>query len=425
MLGLRPTLSRRRGNVYGPNVSTTGQARWLISSQSPGDDYIFDRSGNGFDAEIPSTTNQPQEAFPDGYRYNIDDFANTTGTPITVAPWTLGVRAKITNVEGRTAARSTSATYFDEIGVVQTAGVNVLRDNHHVRTNESGNPTRRVTVTERAYTSLAVSQDISTWTEDGSCGVAGSLADPAGGTTAYTLTGTAITDARYVGVTYTGNATKAFIGAIRAGTSAASRFGILDTSAPATRHRVDIVWSAGVPTVTTESGSGIISVQPLSGGWYGLFLNAAGVVAANTNRIYVYPGNGTMGFWKPATFNAVVPPPTIFNASETRGADSLTVPLKNATPQAATYLWDFVMADLPNKGTRYVIGSVGDADGLDPHINVWWAASTAELCVSYADGETYLTGGWDASTWALSDRLTVRVTVDGDGNPSAWVERNG
>ena len=97
-------------------------------------------------------------------------------------------------------------------------------------------------------------------------------------------------------VTFTGDATKAFAVYMKQGTSNDSVFGLFDATAGLWKHRVDVTWSGGVPTLATGIGGGtLFTPVAISGGWYRLSASANSIVAANSNRFYLYPTQDAAG----------------------------------------------------------------------------------------------------------------------------------
>src|SRR3989304_4826817 len=121
MIGLRPTLSRRKANVYGANVSVTAVGRWFMSEQEVSDTAIADQSGNAYNADLnDGTVNEPTADLPDGYVYTVDDYAQVASAPVSAPPWTLAARVKGNNVGPYTPPRNDTAPYVDANGGVQT-----------------------------------------------------------------------------------------------------------------------------------------------------------------------------------------------------------------------------------------------------------------------------------------------------------------
>lgn len=135
-------------------------------------------------------------------------------------------------------------------------------------------------------------ENFSAWTTSGTIGVTGGQTDPYGGTAAYILDSNtpSSNDVVFLNVTYTADATKSASCFFRTFGGQETRFAMYDFTASTFRHRIKLLWDGnGVPTPSTTDGSGtIFSVEPFPGNWYRVSISATGVIAANTNRLYVY-----------------------------------------------------------------------------------------------------------------------------------------
>ncbi|HUT57824.1 MAG TPA: hypothetical protein VNA25_08215 [Phycisphaerae bacterium] len=307
----------------------------------------------------------------------------------------------------KTFSRAGVARYYDGVDyLTRTAPAGHLRDNHSWTANDG--VTYRTTLLGRAYINLVTSDDLAAWTEEGTCGVTAGQGDPLGGTGAYLLTGSVLgADARSRIIGFTGDATKALSFYIRAGTAPVSALRLYDANTPAWRHDVTVTWTAGVPVLSTAVGAGVLfSVQPAGRGYYQVAFNAAGVLGANANFVFVCPGVGTMYLYRANAFNDAIPPQDILDASEVRAADSF-VDAYSALPQAATYLVEGIVGDLPNQGTARTFWNLGNGAGATAAIRLYYEAAAARLVIAYHNGVSEVTGYWTVAL-ALSDRYSVR-----------------
>jgi hypothetical protein len=133
--------------------------------------------------------------------------------------------------------------------------------------------------------------DLSAYTQSGTCGVTPSVTDPFGGTGAYTLNDTdaANISARLKSGIVTGlQIPIAVIGVfIKAGTSAESFIRFWDTTDPGTRIQMDIAWSGGVPTVTASTGT-MVGTIPVGNGWY-FTLAYGNIQRGNSHQLELRP----------------------------------------------------------------------------------------------------------------------------------------
>lgn len=138
--------------------------------------------------------------------------------------------------------------------------------------------------------------DFNSWTSAGTPTIATGQTDPFGGTRA-TLIGdddAAVVESKSRTVTFTGNGVKSVALTIKQGTSSTTEFGIRDSTAVAWLHLVRATWSAGVPTLSTQQGSGTLyPVVSLGNGWYQVQFTTAAATAANTNTFYFYGVNSS------------------------------------------------------------------------------------------------------------------------------------
>lgn len=116
-------------------------------------------------------------------------------------------------------------------------------------------------------------------------------ADPFGGTGAYLLddNDAGASEGIQINPAFTGDATKALAAFVRPNTAGvSSSIELRDDTAGQTRAGVDVDWNAGVPV--TSNAVGLLLAEPWAGGWYRFLFQAAGVVAANTNRVVLRIG---------------------------------------------------------------------------------------------------------------------------------------
>ena len=130
----------------------------------------------------------------------------------------------------------------------------------------------------------------------GSLTATGSQADPFGGTSAVSLNDTdaAGQSYRYRAATISQNGSPLIGWFLKQGTSTLNILDVYDNTASVARHQVNVSWSGGTPTLSTRAGAGTL-YTPISVGasfWYVRF-TADGVLAANVNRIRIFPANNS------------------------------------------------------------------------------------------------------------------------------------
>lgn len=144
------------------------------------------------------------------------------------------------------------------------------------------------------------SQDLSTtWTRSANCALAATIESPDGSyawlanmTSGVSSTGLSI------GVTYTGNGEKVISLYLKqtetlpfATPASITDINAYDNTAAANRHVVRVTWGAdGSPTLSTTAGSGTrFAPVDVGKGWWRIAFTVTGVVAANSNLVFIYP----------------------------------------------------------------------------------------------------------------------------------------
>jgi len=209
---------------------------------------------------------------------------------------------------------------------------------------------------------------------------------------------------------------------LKAGTSSDVRFTLRDDTANTNLHGVSIVWSSGVPSVSTTSGSGTIyPVESLANGWYRVAITGT-VVAANTNEIRITPdtivGTGTVYAWGAQAEDAIVPSSYIKTdaTTVTRNADSLYFPF-TAPPQSMTvYLRGInrglYLAESTNKRAVH-IGSNNVA--LTSRFGLLYTSGNL-VGAQFEDSSGTRTASVSAGTINVSDLVEHRGVVRADGS---------
>jgi hypothetical protein len=254
---------------------------------------------------------------------------------------------------------------------------------------------------EPQRTNLCIrSEEFDTWTSAGASGTtvtANAIAAPDGTTTADLLTAGSTTARRERSVTFTGDGEKCVAVYLKAGTSARSSLAIHDTTASVNRVVIRVDWAGTLPSVAVSAGTGTVyPTEALANGWYRVLFSAAGVVAAQSNVIRVFPdalnGTGTVYAWGAQAENAVVPSSYIKTEATTvtRSADSLYFPF-TAPPQAMTAYVRGIERDRANaaapadQGVLYI----GDGtSGNDPRFVVRKSTAGAGYVAEHDNGIT-------------------------------------
>jgi hypothetical protein len=248
--------------------------------------------------------------------------------------------------------RNSAAAWVDQSGVLQDAIINTPRFQFDTLLGER----KSVLRLERAVTNVA--SDFGSWTLDSPGTRTAGARDPKGGTSAFTLGSPTPGGAAHVTVAYTGNASKVFWLAFQYNGASESGFGVWDNTASVWRHRAKITWTAGVPTLSTEAGAGTLyPVIRMGSGWHVCALAANGVIAANTNQIFVYPAgaagiaSGNVNVYRPVTADTPYP-------------SSLVAP--GTTRAVDQFSWDHFT---PPQGVMIYTRGIDRGSGLDASTN--------------------------------------------------------
>jgi hypothetical protein len=277
---------------------------------------------------------------------------------------------------------------------------------------------------EPQRTNLCIrSEEFDTWTAANTCNVtANAIAAPDGTMTADLLTATATNSERLRNVTFTSDGEKCVAIYLKAGTSGRSRIQVFDSTAAVNRHVVFVTWTGGVPSIATSLGSGTLyPVEALGNGWYRILFSVAGIVAANTNRVAVFPdnlvGTGTVYAWGAQAEDAVVPSSYIKteNTTVTRSADSLYFPF-TAPPQAMTIYVRGV-----HRGTRYELGSyilqISGDNNQNPRVQINRPSATTPIHFQTVNAAgTFTTINPSGAEPVLGDLVEYRGILFANGN---------
>jgi len=288
--------------------------------------------------------------------------------------------------------RGLPGTLVSPVGASDASGV--LRDRHY-------EGTLRTTLLEAQRIQLVPDpENFGAWTAVNVTLLSGQ-ADPFGGTAAYKLTATAGADNRIQQViAFTGDATKALLGFARADTATESH---LKLQGAAIRHQIKLTWTAGVPTLSTDTGSGtLFSVVPWGGGWYAIMFSADGVVAGDSNILSIYPaaasGTGSSYWFGANAWNAPFPSSYQGPALTTRNADSPLSWAHAYRPQSFFALLDFI-----ERGRETTSGLIGvGPTNVSPNWNIDKQSAT-----NYRIAHNNVSGSNVAVTPSVGDRIQL------------------
>ena len=146
-------------------------------------------------------------------------------------------------------------------------------------------------------------EDISTWSQSANVTVTGGQVDPFGGTGAYRIQDTVVGGSSESAVVTIGVITPNVDGEavvalwLKEDTDSDHvDVNLHDSGVTINRHIIRVNFSGGVPTVTSESGSGTVFTPINCGsGWWLIRFSAAGIVAGNIHALFIYPAGTGAG----------------------------------------------------------------------------------------------------------------------------------
>lgn len=266
-----------------------------------------------------------------------------------------------------TFSRASTATRINASGLIEAVASGAARIDYDPVTLAA----KGLLVEEQRSNVVLNSSAFGSWTNNAVTVNADTLVAPDGTTTADELVRTTSTsDSRYQTVTFTGDGTKSVSIYVKYNTSPSFMLFLYDSTAVANRMLIEFSFTAGVPSASTVSNGSVEAIENFGSGWYRIKVLCTGVVAANTNIIYVYPartGSANLqktSFWgvqgENGSFATSYIPTT--SASVTRSADVASV-ATSAFPYSATEGTLIIKATPPN----YAAAASG---GINPTVAV-------------------------------------------------------
>jgi len=319
---------------------------------------------------------------------------------------------------------------------IQTAADGVVRDAHYVIPTGASEPVRTLLGEPQRTNLLTNSQDFASWINVSSCNVTTNAAiAPDGTPTADLLTATVGGSRRRRDFSLATDGTKCAFVFVKNVNSSLSRLWYADNT-DTQLHRLTVSWSGPIPTVTTNTGAGIIyPVEYYGDGWYKISWAATGVIAANGGRINIQPdpntGVGSILVWGAQAEDAVTPTsytPTAGSAV-VRNADVLYWENALLVPQEMTAYARLVnVGAFAATGTRRRILHIGGANagvGVRLQLNCSGGGSGDRLEVLYTDNTTQVVQSATSSpTIAQNDIVEMRGVLNLNWTVSAGVSVN-
>lgn len=355
-----------------------------------------------------------------------------------------------------------TGTYVDEDGVLQTAAADTLRI-EHLDLDDDGVREPAAALLEAGGTNLVDSDDLTAWTDSGTPVVTASVSDPAGGSGAFTVVDDDGAAEEFIlrTVTFTADADKSAVFVIRENTMPGSgnqAIGIFDSTASVWRLLLTIsAWVDGEPTITATNGT-LLWQRYIGNGYWAVYGEATGVVAANTNQARIRPAQtaaatGSIDVYRVNAYDATVPPSSVLDASEVLGVDFLQAPIGFSPADIVAAGGATFYSKWQERGTAYLgstaryweIGEGDDrisllstsADGLvGAHAATGGsvvASNSAGAAVSIGDTvEARAVVFLDGSTWKIqlhysvngASEVSATAATIGASLPTAWAEQD-
>lgn len=226
-------------------------------------------------------------------------------------------------------------------------------------------------------------------------------------------------------VTFTGNGTKALSFLVRqdAAASGNASFLLVDSTASVTRGRVTVTIAAnGSISAVGSGGATILRTQSLADSVYRIYVQAASIVAANTNQVYVAEGaTATAASYlvsgvqaeDAAAPSSLMPTTT---ATVTRAADALSFAC-GILPRTLT-----MYAKIVDLGTSLVAASAGIVDlggnGATPRLILY---NASQWIVNHSAGSI----AGVANTDVLGNTVELRGLLNSGGSVNVGASING
>ena len=316
-------------------------------------------------------------------------------------------------------------TYVGGSGRIVKADANIPR--------VSWNDETPALLIEQAHTNLltASNDDVTNWSDNqGSGTTIGSVADPAGGTAAYSITGASGSGSRgrNIGLnSFTDNGIKSAVFVIKKRTMPSSgnqAFGIKASSGGAAWHLYfDITgWVNGKPTITATTGTHLGS-RYIGNGFWAVYGNTTSVTASESHRAYVYSNEDdnsnspAIDVYRVNAYNDLTPRYSLLDANITATVETFYADFV-APPQAMT-VYAKVMGDAgldesaPESNGLVHIGSTGAT--TDPRLSLY-AVSGTNFTFVHDNGTNERSSTISSSAAVWGDTVELRGVLNADGS---------
>lgn len=333
----------------------------------------------------------------------------------------------------------TIASYVDREGYLRRALANVQRLTYEDLDGDGVREAACVALEAQRDNLITEPENFGAWSTSGGIIKTGGQADPLGGTAAYLLDDPDVAQLSNTALAFTatGDGEKALSLFVRQGSSARSETSLWDQTATTHRHRIAITWSGGVPVLATVTGSGTrYPVSRRGGSWWRIGWSATGVVAANDNRVFIYPAatagaaadTGTLYAFGAQAEDATFPSSYMKRAGAVvgRAPDTWTLSWPRP-PEALTIYAHFVELAQPTwvtiSGSPRIL-QLGASGDTDPRLAVYKDVATDSYTILYDGGTLTGTSPVDLNP-VRGDRIELCATLATNGAVAMSGRKNG
>lgn len=232
---------------------------------------------------------------------------------------------------------------------------------------------------------------------------------------------------------FTGDGEKSMSIYLKAGTAAFTEIAVHDSTAAITRHRARLTWATLAVTTTLGSGT-LYTLEALANGWYRLMASVPGVIAANSNSLFVYPvgtvpsGAGNVYAWGAQVENVLVPTSYIptTTATASRVYDRLYFPFRLSPRECTVYVRGFERMDPSRSGlsNNYALLHVG-ATLVDPNFYLFRELSSAAGYKFVHDNAATMESPAVGAAVTYGDTVELRGVLSSTGTALVGCSENG
>lgn len=335
------------------------------------------------------------------------------------------------DASAETHTRSSTARSYGRDGNLRNTDANVPSLMWH--DTDSDNIREPFLLIEGERTNLNTEDDLSAWTTSGTITVTGSVADPAKGTTAYTVATTSGGSATYIYRTINPTSSTVSVSWIVAKNSepnGSQDFQLYDTTAATDRIHLRIQsWGASGPSVSAQVGT-LIGVRTLGSGYYQIQAYTEAVATGNTNELRIFPAanngqTGSFDIYRLMVFDDKVPLLSVVDEGATHQKDVFYAPFPHPPQEMTVYLrFDERGSITASNKTLIHIGSATAT--ADPRLIVARDTSVAKYSVTFDNGTTVNSAnGNNLTTPNFNDLVELLATLDANGNVQISQSVNG